>query len=86
VPIIPGLKPLTTRRQLQALPQNFHVNMPDELVQAVEKARDDQEVKAIGVEWCIAQARELKAAGLPALHFYTMGRAQPTATIARAVF
>jgi methylenetetrahydrofolate reductase (NADPH) len=86
VPIIPGLKPLTTRRQLQALPQNFHVNMPDELVQAVEKARDDREVKAIGVEWCIAQARELKAAGVPALHFYTMGRAEPTATIARAVF
>lgn len=86
VPIIPGLKPLTTRRQLQALPQNFHVNMPDELVQAVEQARDDREVKAIGVEWCIAQARELKAAGVPALHFYTMGRAEPTATIARAVF
>lgn len=86
VPIIPGLKPLSTKSQLQALPQNFHVNMPDELVQAVEQARDDREVKAIGVEWCIAQARELKAAGVPALHFYTMGRAEPTATIARAVF
>jgi methylenetetrahydrofolate reductase (NADPH) len=86
VPIIPGLKPLTSRRQLQALPQNFHVNMPDELVQAVESARDDRHVQAIGVDWCIAQAQALKAAGVPALHFYTMGRAEPTATIARAVF
>jgi methylenetetrahydrofolate reductase (NADPH) len=60
--------------------------MPDELVQAVESAKDDQEVRAIGVEWCIAQAKELKAAGVPALHFYTMGRPEPTATIARAVF
>lgn len=86
VPIIPGLKPLTSRRQLQALPQNFHVNMPDELVQAVESARDDRHVQAIGVDWCIAQAQALKATGVPALHFYTMGRAEPTATIARAVF
>jgi len=86
VPIIPGLKPLTTRSQLQLLPQNFHVNMPDELVQAVEAAKSSAEIKEIGVAWCIRQARELKAANVPALHFYTMGRAEPTAAIAQAVF
>jgi methylenetetrahydrofolate reductase (NADPH) len=86
VPIIPGLKPLATRRQLQALPQNFHVNMPDELVRAAEQAQDDRAIKAIGIEWCIQQAKELKEAGVPALHFYTMGRAEPTSTIAKAVF
>lgn len=86
VPIIPGLKPLTTKSQLQLLPQNFHVNLPDELVQAVDAAKDNDAVRAIGIEWCIQQAKELKAAEVPALHFYTMGRAEPTASIARAVF
>jgi len=56
------------------------------LVQAVDAAKDNDAVKAIGIEWCIQQARELKAAEVPALHFYTMGRAEPTASIARAVF
>ena len=86
VPIIPGLKPLATKSQLQLLPQNFHVNMPDELVQSVERAKNKEETKEIGIEWCIQQAKELKAAGAPALHFYTMGKAEPTATIAKAIF
>ncbi len=60
--------------------------MPDELVRAAEQAQDDRAIKAIGIEWCIQQAKELKEAGVPALHFYTMGRAEPTSTIAKAVF
>lgn len=86
VPIIPGLKPLTARGQINTIPQHFHINLPDDLVRAVETASSDAEVRAIGIDWCIAQARELRAAGVPAIHFYTMGRAEPTATIARAVF
>jgi len=86
VPIIPGLKPLTARGQINTIPQHFHINLPDDLVRAVETARTDADVRAIGIDWCIAQARELRAAGVPAIHFYTMGRAEPTATIARAVF
>ena len=86
VPIIPGLKPLTARGQINTIPQHFHINLPDDLVRVVETASSDAEVRAIGIDWCIAQARELRAAGVPAIHFYTMGRAEPTATIARAVF
>ena len=86
VPIIPGLKPLTARGQITTIPQHFHINLPDDLVRDVESATSDAEVREIGIAWCIAQARELRAAGVPALHFYTMGRAEPTATIARAVF
>ncbi len=86
VPIIPGLKPLTARGQINTIPQHLHINLPDDLVRAVETASSDAEVRAIGIDWCIAQARELRAAGVPAIHFYTMGRAEPTATIARAVF
>ena len=86
IPIIPGLKPLTTKRQLTSLPQNFYVNMPDELVRMVENAASKEAVKEAGVAWCIQQAKELKAANVPVLHFYTMGKAHPTAEIARAVF
>ncbi|MGA1373917.1 MAG: methylenetetrahydrofolate reductase [NAD(P)H] [Flavobacteriales bacterium] len=86
VPIIPGLKPLTARGQITTIPQHFHINLPDDLVRDVESATSDAEVREIGIAWCITQARELRAAGVPALHFYTMGRAEPTATIARAVF
>ncbi|MDA8606884.1 methylenetetrahydrofolate reductase [NAD(P)H] [Flavobacteriales bacterium] len=86
IPIIPGLKPLTTKRQLTSLPKNFHVNMPDELVRMVENAASKEAVKEAGVAWCIQQAKELKAANVPVLHFYTMGKANPTAEIARAVF
>jgi len=86
VPIIPGLKPLTAHGQITTIPQHFHINLPDDLVRDVESATSDAEVREIGIAWCIAQARELRTAGVPALHFYTMGRAEPTATIARAVF
>ena len=85
IPILPGLKPLTTKGQLNSLPQNFHVNLPDELVDLVERAKTKEAVKEIGVEWCIRQAKELKEAGVPGLHFYTMGKADPTAQIAKAV-
>ena len=85
IPILPGLKPLTTKGQLNSLPQNFHVNLPDELVDLVERSKTKEAVKEIGVEWCIRQAKELKDAGVPGLHFYTMGKADPTAQIAKAV-
>ena len=86
VPIIPGLKPLSTRNQLSVIPHYFHINMPDELVQMVERAKSEEEVRKIGVEWCIRQSKELKEAGVPVLHYYTMGKAKSTAEIARAVF
>ena len=73
VPIIPGLKPLTKRYQLQSLPRMFHVDIPDDLVKAVQSAKTDEAVKEIGIEWCIMQSKELKAKGVPCLHYYMMG-------------
>ncbi len=86
VPIIPGLKPLSTKSQLSIIPHHFHIDMPDELVEMVEKAKSDAEVRDIGIQWCIKQSKELKAAGVPVLHYYTMGKAKSTAEIAKAVF
>jgi methylenetetrahydrofolate reductase (NADPH) len=73
VPIVPGLKPLTKKYQLKSIPRKFYVDMPDELVREVEKAKDDKAVVEIGIEWCVQQSKELKAAGVPCLHYYTMG-------------
>lgn len=73
VPIIPGLKPVTSLKQLISIPRVFFLDFPDELVKMMTAAKDDAAVKQVGVEWCIAQSRELKAAGIPLLHYYTMG-------------
>jgi methylenetetrahydrofolate reductase (NADPH) len=73
VPIIPGLKPVTSLKQLISIPRVFFLDFPDDLVKAMLGAKDDAAVKQVGVEWCIAQSRELKAAGVPLLHYYTMG-------------
>lgn len=78
VPIVPGLKPLTKRYQINAIPRKFFINLPQELVSEVQKAKDDAAVRQIGIEWCIQQSRELKAAGVPCLHYYTMGDAATT--------
>ena len=86
VPIIPGLKPLTTAKQLSILPQVFHVDLPDELVASVEAAKTRDQVKEAGMLWCTQQAEELLDRGAPTLHFYTMGKALPTTEIARRVF
>lgn len=85
VPIIPGLKPIQSKAQLKTLPQHFHIDLPDELIELIEAA-DDKHVSEIGVEWCIAQCQELKKMGVPVIHFYTMGRAQQVAQVAQAIF
>ncbi|GAB3567138.1 methylenetetrahydrofolate reductase [NAD(P)H] [Spirosoma luteolum] len=86
VPIIPGLKPISTRRQLEVLPRLFHLRMPDELTQAVSACENDQQARQVGIEWSIQQARELVAAGAPVLHFYTMGKADNVYKVASALF
>jgi methylenetetrahydrofolate reductase (NADPH) len=86
VPIIPGLKPITTASQLSTVPRHFSVTLPDDLVDAVEAAKSPEAVKQAGVEWTIAQSKELLAAGVPVLHYYTMGKAEETEKIARALF
>ncbi len=87
VPIVPGLKPLTKAYQLSSIPRLFHINLPKDLVDAVEAVRDDRkQVRQVGTEWCTAQSKELKAAGVPCLHYYTMGDAKTIRRIAEAVF
>jgi methylenetetrahydrofolate reductase (NADPH) len=85
-PIIPGLKPLTTKKQLSVLSKLFHIDFPDELVLEVEKCKDDKAVKQVGIEWSIEQSKELKKAGVPVLHYYTMGLSEAAKAIASKVF
>jgi methylenetetrahydrofolate reductase (NADPH) len=85
VPIVPGLKPLTRRYQLNSIPRKFFVNMPKDLVDAALKANNEEAVQRIGIEWCIQQSKELKAAGVPCLHYYTMGDTETIREIAGAV-
>jgi len=86
VPIIPGLKPITGSKQLVGLSKTFHIDMPEDLSDAITTAKSEKEVKEIGLEWTINQCRELIKFGVPVLHFYTMSNAGPTKKIAEAIF
>ncbi len=86
VPIIPGLKPLATKRQMTVLPSIFHVDLPDELTNELEKCKDNAAVKEVGVEWCIKQSKELMERGAPVLHYYTMSKSASIRRIAEALF
>ena len=86
VPILPGIKPLTTRKQMSIIPHFFKVDLPEDLVDSVLACKTDDEVRSVGVEWGIAQVRELIKAGVPGVHFYTMGKTEAIADIARATF
>lgn len=74
VPIIPGLKPITNKKQLSILPKIFHVDIPTELSNEIHKAKTDQDVEKIGTEWLTQQSKDLKAFGVPVLHYYTLGK------------
>ncbi|HET7360922.1 MAG TPA: methylenetetrahydrofolate reductase [NAD(P)H] [Salinimicrobium sp.] len=86
VPIIPGLKPISVKRHLNIIPHRFHIDLPDDLVREVTKCKDNKQVREIGVEWCIQQSKELKKAGIPVLHYYSMGKSDNIKKIAEAVF
>ena len=86
VPIIPALKPISKLRQLNVLPKVFRTELPEALASELRRAKNDAEASAIGVEWSIAQCRELKAAGVPGIHFYTMSLSENVSAIAREIF
>lgn len=86
VPIIPGLKPIATKKQLNLIPHRFSIELPDNLIMEVVKAKDNDSVKQIGIEWCIQQSTELVAAGIPVLHYYSMGKAENIKAIASKIF
>ncbi|MFY8185905.1 MAG: methylenetetrahydrofolate reductase [NAD(P)H] [Bacteroidia bacterium] len=86
VPIIPGLKMFNTKKQLTILPKIFHIDIPQELYEAVVACKDDKQVKEVGIQWCIKQSQELMKANVPCLHYYTMGTAEATRRVAKEVF
>lgn len=86
VPIIPGLKPLTTLKQIGFIPKTFRVDLPGAFADELVKCRKDEDVKRVGIAWCKAQARELKERGAPCLHFYTMGRSEAVRAVVESVF
>lgn len=86
VPIIPGLKILTTKKQATLLPKIFKIDVPQGLLEQIEKCKTDAEVKEVGIEWCIAQSQELIKEKVPCLHYYTMGTSETTRRVASKVF
>ena len=86
VPIIPGLKPISTHTHIEMLPRTFSIDLPEELMKEVRKCKNDQEIYQVGIEWCITQSKDLLAHGAPAIHYYTMGKADNIRTILKQTF
>jgi methylenetetrahydrofolate reductase (NADPH) len=86
IPIVPGLKPLTKLYQLSSIPRHFYINLPEDLVSSFLSAKTMEAKRQVGIEWCVAQSQELKAAGVPCLHYYTMGDVDTIKKIAESVF
>ena len=86
VPIVPGLKPLATTKQLNFIPHRFSVELPDALVKEVIKCKDNLGVREVGIEWCVQQSKELIEAGVPVLHYYSMGKSGNIKAIAQRLF
>ena len=86
VPIIPGLKPIATKKHLNLIPHRFHVDLPEALIKEIVKCKDNSSVREVGVEWCTQQSKELLKAGIPVLHFYSMGKSDNIKAIASQIF
>jgi len=83
VPVIPGLKPLTTKKQLTTLPKTFHIDLPSDLSNEVLKCKSDEDAEIIGTEWLLEQSRDLKKHGVPVLHYYTVGKPDAVANVVK---
>jgi methylenetetrahydrofolate reductase (NADPH) len=86
VPIVPGLKPLSKMSQLQTLPKTFRCDLPEALYREASKCKSDDEVRQVGIEWCVAQCRELMQQGAPSLHFYTVSAVDSICEIAKQIY
>ena len=85
VPIIPGLKPIFNKKQLTVLPKIFHIDLPTDLSNEILKCKNDEAVEEVGAEWMLQQSKELKAAKVPALHYYTLGKPNLVASVVKKV-
>ena len=86
VPVIPGLKPISSQRQIDLLPRSFHIDIPQALVSELNKAKSPLDAYQVGIEWAIQQSRDLLANGAPAIHYYTMAKTDNVRQIVKAVF
>ncbi|MCD4792280.1 MAG: methylenetetrahydrofolate reductase [Bacteroidales bacterium] len=86
VPIVAGIKPVRTKQDLELLPQVFNIDIPDELASEIAKAKDNKSANQTGIEWAIQQSKEIIEYGVPAVHFYTIGRSDNIKQIAKSVF
>jgi methylenetetrahydrofolate reductase (NADPH) len=86
VPIIPGLKPITTLKHISFLPKTFHIDLPEALADELEKCKNNEQVKQVGIEWGIQQSKELIAAGVPCIHYYTMGKSDAVKKIVSSAY
>ena len=86
IPIIPGIKPLKTARQLSIIPKTFKVDIPQALATEVLRCKTDEEVRQVGVDWCITQCNELIAHGVPSIHFYAMAATDSVKQVAKAIY
>lgn len=86
VPIVPGLKPMSAKRQIDLLPRSFNIDIPQRLVDMMKKAKTADDAYQAGIDWCVGQSRELLEHGVPAIHYYTMAKTENVCQIVRAVF
>jgi len=86
IPIIPGIKPITAKSQATILPTIFHIDLPEELADEVEKCKDNAAVREVGIKWAVQQSKELMKFGVPTMHFYSMGKSDPIYKIAKQLF
>ena len=86
IPIVPGLKPITTIKQATVLPSIFHIDIPEDLSDAIDKCKTNEQAREAGLEWAVNQSKELMERGVPTLHFYSMGKAEPVYQIAKQLF
>ncbi len=86
VPIIPGLKPIKSLNHISFLPKFFHIDYPEELSKELLKCKTNAEVEKLGIEWGIQQSKELKEAGVPCIHYYTMSNSSSVKSIAKEIF
>ncbi|OFX88230.1 MAG: methylenetetrahydrofolate reductase [NAD(P)H] [Bacteroidetes bacterium GWF2_33_16] len=86
VPIIPGIKPVSTLNDISLLPQTFHIDLPNDLVQEIKKCKSNKEVRVVGVEWAIEQSKQLIKYGAPGIHYYTLDQSDNVKKIAQAIF
>ena len=86
VPVIPGLKPISSQRQIDLLPRSFHIDIPQALVSELRKTKTADEAYQVGIEWAVAQSRDLLAHGVPAIHYYTMAKTDNVCQIVKQCF